>query len=151
MIYSISQWIFNKSSSIKLTYNDGFTYHYEHILFGHLIPGLQNGTNLFSSTVDDLNAQKQNELLIVYVLLIVIQLLYSVVFIYDYLSYLLHHLETPRKLICLIPPEVIMKSPTIVKWFSGSLKVTKDFIIESRNAMNNEEVEFACDLSLIHI
>lgn len=144
---SISDWIFNNTADPDISYADNFTYHYEHILFAHIIPFLKQGMDMFDNKVQDLNTTKTNELMIVYILLLAMQILYALVFVTPSLTLLIHHVKTPRTLICLIPPEALMRSPTIVKWFAGSLSLSSRALIENRSAMNNEAVEFACDYS----
>lgn len=144
LMISISQWLLTNRT---MTYDDNFTYHYEHMVFAHIIPFLERGMDAFAARVNKLNEQKTHELLIVYILLVVLQLLYSLVIVRRATIGLLHHVATPRKLLCLVPPEALMKSPTIVKWFSGAFSVSTNLLLENRSAMNTEAVEFACDHS----
>lgn len=144
MFTEISTWLFNNSN---LTYTDPFVYHFEHMLFAHIIPFLERGMDIFYSKVESLNTSKTNELLIVYVLLVVFQILYALTILLRSSITFLHHVATPRKLMCLVPPEGLMKSPTIVKWFSGSISASSDIQVESRSATYHETIDYACDFS----
>lgn len=140
---SISQWIFNQN----MTYEDEYVYHFEHILFGHIIPFLEEGMVLFENKVLNLNQMKVNDLLIVYILLLVMQIIFICLFLRPSLNLILHHIATPRKLLQLVPPEALMKSKFVAKWISGCVRVCSNISTENRNAMNNEVVEFAVDYS----
>ena len=148
LLDGIVSWLFDEDSQLSFSYSDLFSYHIEHIIFAHIQPYLEKGKEMFNEKVNTLNQTKTNQLLIVYVVLIVLQLIFIFCFLSEGVSIIIHHINTPKILLSLVPPESITKSPTIMKLLGGSITTSITTILtHGKEVMNGESVEFACDYS----
>ena len=147
MLDVVAQWLLKKDQTEDFNYDNIFVYHFEHLLFAHIQPFLLTGKDLFYQKVTDGQSTKTTQLLIVYIVLLVAQILYILVFFVEQIVIILHHINTPRLLLQLVPPDGLTKSPTIMKWFSGVLTLSTKKILENKSHVNHEAVEFASNFS----
>ena len=122
LLDELSRYVLSTADdAINLTFQDDFVYHYEHLLFVHLDGFLLDGRELFAQKTANLNQNKVDQLVLVFVVMFAIQLIYIFTILLSVYRKLKHHIYTPRRLIQLITPEVLLKNPTIIKWLSGLL------------------------------
>lgn len=105
----------------RFTFEDDFVYHYEHILFAHLDEFFHRGSTIFYGNLPENNQAQTNNLILVFVILYVVQILFLLLFYMDYYDEFKHNLWTAKHLLILIPLEVLLKTPNVIRCFSGSL------------------------------
>ncbi|OHS98232.1 Adenylate and Guanylate cyclase catalytic domain containing protein [Tritrichomonas foetus] len=135
LLTELSLFIFSHSQdAIVLSFADEFVYHYEHLLFSHLDTHLQNGRALFSQKTVNLSQTKTDQIILVFVVMFIVQFIYLISILLGNFFTLKHHIMTPHILLKLVNPDALLKSQTIVKWFSGILTpATRIANIENRD------------------
>lgn len=126
MSSEIQAHFLNQISSLSLTgstsfsYKDDFVYHYEHLLFGHVDPSLLEMCDFFRVKSEDLNRGRIHQLVFIYVVTVVPQVIFFLAVVISEFRKLLLYLTTTKRLLQLIPPETLLKSQTVVRWLSGT-------------------------------
>ncbi|OHT03469.1 Adenylate and Guanylate cyclase catalytic domain containing protein [Tritrichomonas foetus] len=118
--------------AIVLTFQDDFVYHYEHLLFVHLDGFLVKGKELFNEKTNNLNKNKVDQLILVFIVMFVIQAIYIFTILLNAYMNLKHHIYTPHNLMQLVTPEALLKNQTLIKWLSGLLtSTTRVFAVDT--------------------
>ena len=134
------------ADAMTFSYKDEFVYHYEHLLFGHIDASLMTARNFFSTRTADLNRGRVYQLIFIYVVTVVPQIVFFATIVISEFRKLLLYLSTTKHLLQLVPPEALLKSQTVIKWLSGTYVVkSRTYSAESTNVKLTSEfaVEYA--------
>ena len=136
------------ADAMDFNFSATIVYHYEHLLFVHLLGFLRDGCALFSAMTDDLNHKKTDEIVLVFVVMFVLQFCFFCTVVLSKFLDLRHLVGMPRRLMLLVSPEALLKSQTIVKWLNGSITPnTRSHFHEQAEKCKGEQTEFVLEHS----
>lgn len=143
LLDELSRFVLSPDIDLNLSFNDEFVYHYEHLIFVHLDGFLIEGRELFNYKLDSLNQNKVDELILVFIVMLVSQLIYIFTILLTAFLHLRHYIYTPRNLMQLVMPEMLLKNQSLIKWLSGNLTSTRSiFSVEINNQTKASLTDF---------
>ncbi|EAY05995.1 Adenylate and Guanylate cyclase catalytic domain containing protein [Trichomonas vaginalis G3] len=124
LLWETSLFIMNASDPTEYSFDDNFTYQYEHLIFSHLDYCLKGGQNLLLDETDQIESNQKYKMFLLFFSLFALQILvyFTIILVQFLRARAIHH--TVHSLLLLIPPEALLKNQMVLKWISGSVDYT---------------------------